>query len=47
MLIKVGAKIVRHGRYVTFQMAELAVPRELFGKILSLIDDLRRRPAPA
>ncbi len=46
-LIKVGAKIVRHGRYVTFQMAEVAVPRELFGKILSLIDDLRRRPVPA
>ncbi len=46
-LIKIGAKIVRHGRYVTFQMAEVAVPRELFRKILSLIDDLRRRPAPA
>ncbi len=46
-LIKIGAKIVRHGRYVTFQMAEVAVPRELFQKILSLIGDLRRRPAPA
>jgi hypothetical protein len=46
-LIKVGAKIVRHGRYVTFQMAEVAVPRELFQKILRLIDDLRRRPVPA
>jgi hypothetical protein len=46
-LIKVGAKIIRHGRYVTFQLAEVAVPRELFGKILSLIDDLRPRPAPA
>ena len=46
-LIKIGAKIVRHGRYVTFQMAEVAVPRELFRKILSLIDDLRRRPVPA
>ncbi len=46
-LIKVGAKIIRHGRCVTFQLAEVAVPRELFRKILSLIDDLRPRPAPA
>ncbi len=46
-LIKIGAKVVRHGRYVTFQLAEVAVPRELFLKILSLIDDLRPRPAPA
>ena len=44
---KIGAKIVRHGRYVTFQLAEVAVPRELFRKILSLIDDLRPRPGPA
>ena len=46
-LVKIGAKVVRHGRYVTFQLAEVAVPRELFRKILSLIDDLRRRPTPA
>ena len=46
-LLKIGAKVVRHGRYVTFQLAEVAVPRELFRKILSLIDDLRPRPAPA
>ncbi len=46
-LVKIGAKVVSHGRYVTFQLAEVAVPRELFWKILSLIDDLRRRPAPA
>jgi hypothetical protein len=46
-LIKIGAKVVRHGRYVTFQLAEVAVPKELFRKILSLIDDLRRRPIPA
>ncbi len=46
-LVKIGAKVVRHGRYVAFQMAEVAVPRSLFRKILSLIDDLRRRPAPA
>ncbi len=46
-LVKIGAKVVRHGRYVTFQLAEVAVSRELFRKILSLIDDLRRRPVPA
>src|SRR5215217_1738742 len=27
-LIKIGTKVVRHGRYVTFQMAEVAVSRE-------------------
>ena len=46
-LVKIGAKVVSHGRYVTFQLAEVAVTRSLFQKILSLIDDLRRRPAPA
>ncbi len=46
-LVKIGAKVVRHGRHVTFQLAELAVPRELFRKILIPIDDLRPRPAPA
>ena len=46
-LIKIGAKVVSHGSYVTFQLAEVAVPRELFRKILRLIDDLRRRPIPA
>ncbi len=46
-LVKIDAKVVRHGRYVTFQLAEVAVPKELFRKILSLIDDLRRRPVPA
>jgi hypothetical protein len=46
-LVKIGAKVVRHGRYVTFQLAEVAVPKELFRKILSLIDELRRRLVPA
>jgi hypothetical protein len=41
-LIKIGAKVVRHGRYITFQMAEVAVPRDLFRDILRLIDGLRR-----
>jgi hypothetical protein len=46
-LIKIGAKVVRHGRYVTFHMAEVAVPREMFADILSLIALLRAPPAPA
>ncbi len=46
-LVEIGAKVVNHGRYVTFQLAEVAVPWGLFRKILSLIDDLRPRPAPA
>lgn len=45
-LMKIGAKVVGHGRCVTFQPAEVAVPRSLFQVILRLIDDLRRRPAP-
>ncbi len=46
-LVKIGAKVVKHSGYVTFQLAEVAVPRDLFRKILSLIDDLRPRPAAA
>jgi hypothetical protein len=46
-LIKIGAKVVAHGRYVTFQLAEVAVPRQMFAEILSLIARLRAPPAPA
>src|SRR3954453_17906245 len=46
-LIKIGAKIVSHGRYVTFQLAEVAVPRQMFAEILSLIARLRAPRAPA
>jgi Transposase DDE domain group 1 len=48
-LIKIGAKIVSHGRYVAFQMAEVAISRNLFAEILRLIAELRPRPnaAPA
>jgi len=45
-LVKIGAKVIRHGRYVTFQLAEVATPRRLFAEILRLIDGLRPRPAP-
>jgi Transposase DDE domain group 1 len=37
-LVKIGARIVRHGRYVVFQLAEVAVPRALFAEILRRID---------
>jgi hypothetical protein len=46
-LIKIGAKVVSHGRYVTFQMAEVAVSRQMFADILMLIARLRAPPAPA
>ncbi|GAB5512210.1 MAG: hypothetical protein Rhims3KO_36110 [Hyphomicrobiales bacterium] len=43
--MKVGTKIVSHGRYLTFQLSEVAVPRDLFADILERIDRLRPRPA--
>ena len=46
-LIKMGAKVVSHGRYVTFQMAEVAVSRQMFADMLALIARLRAPPAPA
>jgi hypothetical protein len=42
-VVKIGAKVITHARYTVFQMAEVAVPRELFRRILDLIDDLRPR----
>ena len=46
-LIKIGAKIVRHGRYVTFQMAEVAIAKDFFADILRRIDRLRPNMTPA
>jgi hypothetical protein len=46
-LVKIGARIVRHGRYVVFQLAEEAVPRALFAAILRRIARLRGPPVPA
>ncbi len=45
-LIKIGTKVVRHGRYITFQMVEVAIPRTLFAEILRLVDGLRLAPLP-
>jgi hypothetical protein len=38
------AKVVSHGRYVAFQMAEVAIPRNLFADILWMIAELRSPP---
>jgi len=43
-LIKIGAKVVTHARYVIFQMAEVAVPKRLFQAIL---DRIRRLKPPS
>jgi hypothetical protein len=45
-LVKIGARIVRDGRYVVFQLAEVAVLRALFAEILRRIDRLRPTPPP-
>ena len=42
-LVKVGAKVIAHARYTVFQMAEVAVPRDLFRRMLDLIDGLRSK----
>src|SRR3954453_23672921 len=46
-LVKIGARIVRHGRYLVFQLAEVAVPRAVFAAILRRIDRLRGPPVAA
>jgi hypothetical protein len=43
-LIKIGAKVVSRSKAVTFQMAEVAVPRSLFAAILDRIGCLRLVP---
>ena len=45
-LIKIGAEVVRHAKAVTFQLAEVAVPRALFAAILGRIGRLRAAPSP-
>jgi len=45
-LVKIGAKIIRHGRTVTFQLAEVMISRGLFQHILGAITALRP-PSPA
>ena len=44
-LIKIGAKVVSHGRYVAFKMAEVVIARQMFQE--RLIGELRPQPPPA
>ena len=46
-LVKIGARMVRHGRYITFQLAEVAVSGRMFGQILARIARVRAPPVPA
>jgi hypothetical protein len=40
-VVKIGAKVVRHSKYVIFQLAEVAVPRQRFAVIVDRIGQLR------
>jgi hypothetical protein len=46
-LIRIGASVASHGRYVAVRMAEVAVTRKFFGEVPRRIDGLRPKPAPA
>jgi len=46
-LVKIGAKVITHARYVVFQMAEVAISQRLFKTILRRIAPLGPlAPAP-
>ena len=40
-MVKIGAKVVSHAKYQVFQLAEVAMPRQLFAAIVKRIDQLR------
>jgi hypothetical protein len=40
-LLKIGAKVVSHAKYLVFQLAEVAVPRQVFAAIVERIGWLR------
>src|SRR5262249_27309942 len=40
-LVKIGAKVVSHAKYLVFQLAEVAVPRQLFAALVERIGRLR------
>ena len=46
-LIKIGARVVRHARKITFQLAEVAVSGALFGQIITAIRNIKPPPRPA
>ena len=43
-LIKIGAKVVKHARYVTFQLAEVLASKSLFYELLERIHRLKAVP---
>ena len=43
-LIKTGGRLVRHARRLVFQLAEVAVPREVFSALLERIGRLPLTP---
>jgi hypothetical protein len=45
-LIKTGARVVRHARAITFQLAEVAVSGDQFTSILAAKHRLRSPPVP-
>ncbi len=45
-LIKTTARVVRHARAMTFQLAEVIISRDLFHRILAAIQRLRPPPVP-
>ena len=44
-LIKMGGRLVRHSRWLIFQLSEVSVPRRLFQGVLDRIG--RLSPAPS
>jgi len=46
-LIKIGARVVRHARKFTFQLAEVALDGKLFSQVLAAIHNLKPPPRPA
>ena len=43
-LVKIGAKVVSHARYATFQMAKVIVSKSLFNAIFERIHSLKAVP---
>lgn len=43
-VVKIGAKVVKHSKYITFQLAEVALSKKLFAAILERIQRLRLTP---
>jgi len=46
-LIKIGARVIRHARAITFQLAEVAVTATMVRAILAAIRSLRAPPSRA